>query len=137
MRDGIYRICAASDWAQTTQAGQLPLSQLDERDGFVHLSTAKQVPDTLRRFFDGREDLLLLSIGVDRLIDGELRYESASPGSGPESGPDSGGELFPHFYGRIGLAAVFEAVPLALDEHGQHRLPASLLQAIAEARDPH
>ena len=31
---------------------------------FVHLSTASQVPGTLRRFFTGRSDLVLLTIAV-------------------------------------------------------------------------
>lgn len=127
MRDGVYRICAASDWAQTTAEGQLPLTPNDQRDGYVHLSTAAQLPGTLRRFFAGREDVLVLSICSDRLVDGQLRYEAASlaPGS----------ECFPHFYGRVRLDAIFEAVPLSLDERGQHQLPPALLQAIADAPD--
>ncbi|KIG18275.1 hypothetical protein DB30_01384 [Enhygromyxa salina] len=131
MQDGVYRICAASDWAQTTAEGQLPLSPLDQRDGYVHLSTAAQVPGTLRRFFAGREDLVLLSICRDRLGDGELRYEQVNL--------EAGSEAFPHFYGRIGLNAIFEAAPLTLDETGQHQLPPALIQAIQatqETRDP-
>ncbi|PRQ04808.1 DUF952 domain-containing protein [Enhygromyxa salina] len=128
MPDCVYRICAASDWIQTTAEGRLPLSRLDQRDGYVHLSTAAQVPDTLRRHFAGREDLVLLSICGDRLGEDQLRYEPVSVGSGRE--------LFPHFYGQIGLDAIFEAAPLSLDETGQHRLPAALVQAIASAGDP-
>jgi uncharacterized protein (DUF952 family) len=122
--EGAYRICAATDWATTTTTGQLPLSPADQRDGFVHMSTASQVAGTLKRFYAGREDLVLLSICVDRLGDGEVRYEAAS-----------NGELFPHFYGQIGIDAIIEATPLSLDEHGEHRLPAPLLEAIASASE--
>jgi uncharacterized protein (DUF952 family) len=121
--DSVYRICSASDWTRTTKEGQLPLTPIDERDGYVHLSSAAQVPGSLRRFFAGREDLVLLSISCERLGEGELRYE---PGGDQ-------GELFPHVYGIIGLAAIFEAAPLRLDEDGQHRLPPALVRAIEAA----
>jgi uncharacterized protein (DUF952 family) len=127
VRDCVYRICPASDWAQTTATGQLPLTPDDLRDGYVHLSKATQVAGTLRRFFAGREDLVLLSICCERLTDGELRFEGAGEGSEHE--------VYPHFYGRIGLDVIFEAEPLSLDEHGQHRLPAPLIQSIASATD--
>ena len=74
----LYRICDAQTWAQAEGLELLPLSPLDERDGFVHLSTATQVRNTLRRFFGGREDLVLLTISSARLVNGSLRYEAPS-----------------------------------------------------------
>jgi uncharacterized protein (DUF952 family) len=114
----VYRICEATAWATARATGELPCSELDRRDGYLHLSSAEQVPGTLARYFAGRGDLVLLSIDSDR-IDGTLRFE-------PPSGRPSTDELFPHVYGRIPLAAVIEAEPLQLDEHGVHRPPAIL-----------
>lgn len=136
MHGHLYRICDAQTWAQAEGLELLPLSPLDERDGFVHLSTATQVRDTLRRFFAGRDDLVLLTISSARLINGSLRYE-------PPSRPDAelvahaAEELFPHFYARVPLDAIVSAQPLPLDERGVHRLPLALTRAISNELDDH
>ena len=132
MRDHVYRICEAHDLAQARVEGELPLSPLDRRDGCVHLSTARQVPGTLARYFAGRDDLVLLTIDRDGLVDGVLTYEAPA-----YAGPDEPGPRFPHFHGRVATEAIVAADALALDASGRHVLPASLSQAIAaETDDP-
>lgn len=132
MRSHVYRICEAQTWAQTQLDGQLPLSELDARDGFVHLSTAAQVAGTLRRFFAGREDLVVLTVAVDQLLlGGSLTFEPSGHAE-PESERER--ELFPHFYGQVARAAIVSADILELDDHGDHRLPAALHQAIVDER---
>ena len=64
----------------------LPLSELDAKDGFIHLSTAEQVPATAGRFFSMTSKLWLLKIELVR-IEKNTRWESA------------GETFFPHFYG--------------------------------------
>ena len=64
----------------------LPLSELDAKDGFIHLSTAEQVPATAGRFFSMMGELWLLKIELDR-IEKNTRWESL------------GQTFFPHFYG--------------------------------------
>jgi uncharacterized protein (DUF952 family) len=112
----VYRICEATAWATAQATGELPWSELDRRDGYMHLSRAEQVAGTLARYFAGRDDLVLLSIACDRLPAGSLRFEA----------PPGRQELYPHVYGRISLTAILEAEPLLLDEHGLHRSPAIL-----------
>jgi uncharacterized protein (DUF952 family) len=125
VRDHVYRICEAEVWAATRATGELPLSELDRKDGFVHLSSASQIAGTLARYFAGREDLVVLTIACDRLVGGTLRFEP--PGrAGAGSAEHAEGELFPHFYGRVCSAAIIAADELPLDEHGRHRLPAAL-----------
>jgi len=121
----IYRISDTPSWVEAERTGYLPLSALDRRDGYVHLSTASQVPDTLRRFFGGRDDLSLLTISAARLAEGSLRYESPSS-------PDAAtvNELFPHFYGRVALDAIIGVDPLPLGRDGVHQLPTSLTRAL-------
>jgi uncharacterized protein (DUF952 family) len=114
----VYRICEARDWPATQASGELPRSELDRRDGFIHLSRASQVAGTLARYFAGRDDLLLLTIACDRLAEAELRFEPPRHGSSTE--------LFPHVYGRVPLAAIISVDRLTLDEHGCHRLPSAL-----------
>lgn len=56
-KDYIYKIVPSSIDIPVTNSGQLPkdylipVSDLDKRDGFMHLSTAAQIPATLSRFF--------------------------------------------------------------------------------------
>jgi uncharacterized protein (DUF952 family) len=65
--------------------------------GYVHLATAAQWPEVLRRFYaDHDGDLVLLTVDPDRLDD-PLRWESPHPGSD---------ERFPHLYGPLPTAAV-------------------------------
>lgn len=120
MDERVYRICDAEAWATARALGELPWSELDRRDGYIHLSRAEQVAGTLARYFAGRDDLVLLTIACDR-IDGELRFEAPHVGA-----PD---QLFPHVYGRVPLAAILQVDRLSLDERGCHRLPAALADA--------
>ncbi len=58
-----------------------------ETEGFVHLSTAKQVPQTLLRHFHGQSGLLLLRLNLAP-DDPKLRFEDLT----------GRGEPFPHLY---------------------------------------
>lgn len=40
----------------------LPVSELDTSSGFIHMSTAHQVPGTLKRFFQDHERVYILRI---------------------------------------------------------------------------
>ncbi|QDS72157.1 hypothetical protein FKW77_004472 [Venturia effusa] len=63
----------------------LPLSDLDRSDGFIHLSTADQVPGTCDRFFSAAQTLYLLRIPLER-VESRIKWEDNSHGS------------FPHLY---------------------------------------
>lgn len=89
--------------------GDVAGTPLDVRDGFIHLSTAAQVRDTAGRHFAGAEDLVLVAMSPDSL---DVRWEASR-----------GGDLFPHLYGALPLAAVRWAKPLPLSESGQHVFP--------------
>ena len=100
MEDGpLYKILDASSWARVE--AHVPWAEVDEADGFVHLSARSQVRETARRHFAGKRDLVLLTIDPDRLTPGTLRWE-----------PSRGGALFPHVYGDIPREAVTREEPL-------------------------
>lgn len=62
---------------------------LDEKDGFVHMSTSKQVPGTLNRFFADHDEVVLLKMDYKRLTAWkDVRWEGTSSG-----------QTFPHLYG--------------------------------------
>ena len=99
----IYHIAAAADWKQARRAGEYTMSTRGRtlaEEGFIHASTAEQVPLVAGAYYQGVPDLVLLVIDTER-VRPELRYEQV-PGQ-----PDP----YPHIYGPLNLDAVLEARP--------------------------
>ncbi len=102
----IYKLLNRADWLTASALGTFDGSPVDLADGFIHFSTADQVQETARRHFRGVADLVLLEIDTQAL-GVPLTWE-----------PSRGGELFPHLYGSMPVAAVLGARALALDAEG-------------------
>jgi uncharacterized protein (DUF952 family) len=111
MTEPVYKIMTEEAYAQAEEAGHFEGSADDRRDGFIHLSAKSQVEGTLAKHFAGELTLVLLAIDVARLGPA-LKWE-----------PSRGGELFPHLYGPLDLAAVLYVEPLPLSPEGRHILP--------------
>ncbi|WDR07065.1 DUF952 domain-containing protein [Devosia rhodophyticola] len=84
---------------------------IDRRDGYIHLSSADQLAQTLALHFAGQDDLVLLAVRTADLGQ-NLKWE-----------PSRGGALFPHFYGALPMAAVAWEAPLAVAADGSCLLP--------------
>lgn len=82
----IYKILRPSEWAALRADGRTAGAPVDITDGFVHFSTAAQLPGTLAKHFTGEDGLTLLACEAQAL-GGDLRWE-----------PSRGGDLFPHLY---------------------------------------
>ncbi len=102
----IYKIVAEPVW----RAAGLVFrgAGVDLSDGFIHFSTLSQAPATAARHYAGQGGLLLVAVDAARLGDA-LKWEVSR-----------GGELFPHLYGELPLAAVAWVKPLPLDADGNH-----------------
>ena len=96
----IFKIEDASAWAAAEAAGTYAGAPVDHADGFIHLSAADQVAETLRRHFAGRTGLVLVAVDPSVLGDA-LKWE-----------PSRGGALFPHLYGPLPMAAVLGSLPI-------------------------
>ena len=94
MADPIYKIAALAEWSAAKSAGQLDGTAVDLADGYIHFSTAEQLAETLDKHYRGRAGLVVARVDPD-LIAAELRWE-----------PSRGGELFPHLYAPLPMAAV-------------------------------
>lgn len=81
----MFKIFRADEWAAFQASGVFEGSADDRRDGFIHLSTAEQVPGTLERHFAGQTGLVLAELSLDE--DPTLKWEASR-----------GGALFPHLY---------------------------------------
>ena len=110
----IYKIAPTTLWREAEAAGVFAGSPDDRRDGFIHCSTAEQLPGTAARYFAGAADLVLAAIAVGKLA-GPLRWE-----------PSGGGALFPHLYAPLDLGAILWVKPLPLGPDGRHVFPEDL-----------
>lgn len=105
----IYKIVPAALWREAEAVGFFAGSLVDLRDGFIHFSTAAQAPETAAKHFAGIDGLLLVAVTANGL---DLRWEISR-----------GGDLFPHLYGPLPLAAVQWVRPLPVGSDGRHVFP--------------
>jgi uncharacterized protein (DUF952 family) len=83
-----------------------PPSAQDVADGFIHLSSLEQTGATIRKYFRGQAQLVMLTIDSDKLI-GEVRSEKSGTGRRGD---------FPHLYGQLPVSAIIEAMPFDAPE---------------------
>jgi uncharacterized protein (DUF952 family) len=107
----IYKICDRVVWGEAQAAGQFVGSAVDRRDGFIHFSTARQLPGTAAKHFAGLKNLILVAVEAGA-AHADLKWE-----------PSRGGERFPHLYAALPLSAVLWARPLADEVGGRRPLP--------------
>jgi uncharacterized protein (DUF952 family) len=107
----IYKICERAQWRAAEAAGQYRGSGVDERDGFIHFSTAAQVAETASKHFAKAADLMLVAVDAAAL-GAQLRWERSR-----------GGDLFPHLYAALPLQAVRWARRLPDEVEGRRRFP--------------
>ena len=107
----IFKICDADEWEATKAADLYHGSAHDQRDGFIHFSTASQLPGTLAKHYAGRDNLLLIAFETDALGEA-LKWEAARDG-----------DLFPHLYAALPASLALWAKPLVLGADCVHVLP--------------
>jgi uncharacterized protein (DUF952 family) len=85
---------------------------VDLADGYIHLSTADQLPGTLDKHFAGQDGLFLAAVNLAMLGE-SVKWEESR-----------GGALFPHIYGPLPLSAVPVHAPLRRGADGGVVFPA-------------
>ena len=91
MSECVYRIVTPDQWQDMQRTKRLPLSPIDVRDGYIHLSFYDQVRETANRYFQAFESIYVLAFPMETL-GVQLKIESVE---------ERGGHSFPHFYGEI------------------------------------
>jgi uncharacterized protein (DUF952 family) len=109
--DVIYHMCVRQEWELAVQSGTYAGSSQDRADGFIHFSTAEQLPESARRHRSGQAGLVLLTVDPHMLGEA-LRWE-----------PSRHGALFPHLYGTLPLSAVCSVRDMPLNADGVPSLP--------------
>jgi uncharacterized protein (DUF952 family) len=98
----IYKILPSLPVPPSPLPISLPVSALDARDNFIHLSTSFQILGTLNAFFSSEPHVYILRIPYER-VEKWIKWEDAK-GKGPEEVGgcwDTEGRkgLFPHVHG--------------------------------------
>jgi uncharacterized protein (DUF952 family) len=106
----IFKIVPRAEWE--AQSGDYHGSAHDRADGFLHFSTAAQLPETLRLYYAGQDDLMLVAVEADALGEA-LKWERS----------ESRGEDFPHLFALLSCDAMKWARPITRGADGHFALP--------------
>jgi uncharacterized protein (DUF952 family) len=91
MTDKVYKILRANEWETASNTGKI-VTDLDNVDGFIHLSSAVQLAATLSFFFQDSDEVFLLQLDLEKLDKDKLLYEEPYPNEGKRK------SAFPHLY---------------------------------------
>ena len=94
MSNKAYKVLKSDEWAEASSTGKI-ITDLDKRDGFIHLSTASQLAATLFFYFQDSEEVILLQLDLDKINKDKLLYEEPYPNEGKRKSP------FPHLYSEL------------------------------------
>ena len=101
----IFKIVPRAEWE--AESGDYHGSAHDRADGFLHFSTAAQLPEILRRYYAGQDELTLVAVDAGAL-GAALKWEHS----------ESRDEDFPHLYAPLSCDAIKWARPIAKDADG-------------------
>ena len=91
MTNNVYKILREHEWDAALQTGEI-ITDLDNKDGFIHLSTATQLAVTLSFFFQDSNAVLLLQLDLAKIDQSKLLFEEPCPNKGKRR------SAFPHLY---------------------------------------
>ena len=93
----IYKVLTLNEW-EKAQASGVIITELDIKDGFIHLSSAAQLNATLSLYFAKEESVVLLQVDHSQTHD-RIKFEAPIP-------PGNRSGSFPHYYGGLNIDAV-------------------------------
>ena len=118
----IYKVLTLNEWKIAKETGVI-ITNVDKNDGFVHLSTARQLNATLSMYFQDSSRVMLLEVSHNK-VKKILKYEPTNSGSSRKG-------FFYHLYGDLLIEYVSK---FWLLERGAFNIPDEILIQ-AEADD--
>lgn len=106
-----YKVLSRDELAALERDGRSDGAEVDRADGYIHLSTAEQLTETVDKHFAGRDDLQVVAVDLAAYGD-QVRWEESR-----------GGALFPHLYAPLLLETVVAYSALERLDDGTVRLP--------------
>jgi len=93
----VYKVLTLQEWEGASKTG-LVITDLDQKDGFIHLSSASQLNVTLALYFSQEEQVVLLQIKESEIAK-DLTHEISEK---------RGGE-FAHLYGELSTKKISQS----------------------------
>ena len=118
----IYKVLTLNEWKLAKETGVI-ITNVDKNDGFVHLSTARQLNATLSMYFQDSSKVMLLEVSHNK-VKKILKYE-------PTNSDSSRKGFFYHLYGELLIEYISK---FWLLERGAFNIPDEILIQ-AEADD--
>jgi len=118
----IFHITSRVEWQAAQTRGDYRAPSL-ETEGFIHMSTSKQVLHVANAFYRGQSGLVLLVVD-ETLVSSQVKWEAPA---GPPAPGISQDDKFPHVYGPLNLDAVVDVLDFNPDTNGNFQLPVSLI----------
>ena len=109
-----YKILQAEDYQTFMRRQIFTGSAVDHTDGYIHLSLADQLQDTLAKHYQGKKDLYLIEVDL-QAVKADVKFEQSR-----------GGAYFPHLYADLEKIMTRRIWPLNSLQDGAHTLPADL-----------
>ena len=94
----IYKILTDREWKDANRLGYVK-TDLDDKDGFIHCSTAKQLALTLHLYFKEEKSVVLCEIDECDLNRSEYFFEKTLSNNRSE-------QEFPHIYGKLSIEQI-------------------------------
>tara|TARA_B110000003_G_scaffold168791_1_gene168716 strand:- start:54 stop:425 length:372 start_codon:yes stop_codon:yes gene_type:complete len=88
----IYKVLTLNEWQSAKESGKI-VTEIDQNDGFVHLSTSSQLSATLSMYFKAPSEVMLLQINFNK-VKKMLKLEAISPNNSRKGS-------FYHLYGEL------------------------------------
>ncbi|HLJ64774.1 MAG TPA: DUF952 domain-containing protein [Stellaceae bacterium] len=104
-------MCRQDEWQAALARGRYDGSSQDRADGFIHFSTASQLPQSAAKHRAGQGGLIVIAV-VAETLGAALKWEESRNGA-----------LFPHLYGALIPDRVLWVAEAPLGPDGTHRLP--------------
>lgn len=107
----VYKVASREIYEASLAAGAFVGQPIDLKDGYIHLSSAAQLSETIRLYFAGLSDQVLFQVPTAPLGEA-LKWEVSR-----------GGELFPHLFAALPMSAVSSMARLDVPADGIALLP--------------
>ena len=120
----IYKILTDTEWKDANRLGYVK-TDLDDKDGFIHCSTAKQLALTLHLYFKEEKSVVLCEIDERDLNISEYFFEKTLSNNRSE-------QEFPHIYGKLSIEQISKTWKL---EKEAFQIPEDILLELEKEDD--
>ena len=120
----IYKILTDTEWKDANRLGYVK-TDLDDKDGFIHCSTAKQLALTLHLYFKEEKSVVLCEIDECDLNRSEYLFEKTLSNNRSE-------QEFPHIYGKLSIEQISKTWKL---EKEAFQIPEDILLELEKEDD--